>query len=297
MRSTAGRRLIGAGARAPKVEVTMAAATAAAIVFVYLPVFSHAVDVWRLDQEFSFGFLVPPVALGLVAWRWRELAAARSAGPAASLLALAAGMLLFLAGSRADVHALAAASFLPVVLSAVAYLYGLTAARLSALPVLLLTGALSLYRGLLSSIGFALQQLTAQAAAGAAVVLGVPVHRSGVDLFVGKVHLVVAEACSGMDSLLALLCLGLTFTGLVPAPLVRRAVLIALVLPIILAANVIRVTLVLVLSQPLGRAVAQGLLHELLSAFLFVAATVLFAVAGLALRCAPSLAATRSSSA
>ena len=275
----------------------MAVATAAAVIFVYLPVFAHAVDVWRLDQEFSFGFLLPPVSLGLAAWRWQELVAARSAGPAASLLVLAAGLLLLVAGTRSDVHALAAVSFLPVVLGSVAYLYGVATARLIVLPTLLLTGGLSLYRGLLSSVGFALQQLTAGAAAGAAAGLGVPVRRSGMDIFAGNVHLVVSQACSGMDSLLALLCLGLTFTGLARAPLVRRAVLIALVLPIILAANVLRVTLVLVLLQPLGRAAAEGLLHDLLSASLFVAATALFVVAGLALRCAPSFAVTHSSSA
>lgn len=297
MSSTARSEPIDTAAWTTRLEVMMAAATVAAIVLVYMPVFAHAVGVWRLDQEFSFGFLVPPVSLGLAAWRWRDLVAARSTGPGASLLVLVAGLLVLVAGSRSDVHALAAISFLPVVLGAVAYLYGVATARLIALPVLLLTGGLSLYRGLLSSVGFALQQLTAEAAAGAATALGVPVRRSGVDLFAGNVHLVVSQACSGMDSLLALLCVALTFTGLVRAPLVRRAILIALVLPIILAANVLRVTLVLVLSQPLGRAVAQGLLHDLLSASLFVAATVLFLVAGFALRCAPSFAVTHSSSA
>ena len=96
-----------------------------------------------------------------------------------------------------------------------------------------------------------------------------------------------------MDSLLALLCLGALFAGLARASLARRAALIGLVLPIILAANVLRVTLVLVLSRPLGLAVAQGLLHELLSATLFVTATLLFALTGLALRCVPSLPARR----
>jgi len=297
MRSATVSRQIKSGATAPFLEATMAFATVAAAALVYLPVFVHAVGVWRVDQEFSFAFLIPPVSLGLAALRWRELVAARSAGTPAALVVLAAGLVLLIVGSHSDVHALAAASLLPVVLGASAYLYGMSTARLIALPALLLTGGLSLYRGLLSSVGFALQQLTAEASAGAAAVLGVPVHRSGVDLFAGNVHLIVAQACSGMDSLLALLCLGLVFTALARATLLRRAVLIGLVLPIILAANVLRVTLVLILSQPLGRAVAEGILHDLLSAVLFVAASVLFTVAGVALRCTPSFVGTRSSSA
>jgi exosortase len=288
---------VDAGARAPRIDVMMAATVVVAITLVYLPVIAHAIDVWRLDQEFSFGFLVPPVALGLAAWRWREVAAAQGTGPAASLLVLAIGLVLLLVGSRSGVHAVAAVSFLPVLLGAVAYLYGVGVARLLALPAVLLTGSLSLYRGLLSSVGFALQQLTAQASAGAATAIGVPVRRSGVDLFAGDLHLVVAQACSGMDSLLALLCLGLTVVGLVRAPIARRALLIALVLPIILAANVLRVTLALLLFRAVGRAAAAGLLHEFLSASLFVLATVLFFGTGAALRCGPTFAVTHSSSA
>jgi exosortase len=182
------------------------------------------------------------------------------------------------------VHALAGASLLPVVLGGVAFLHGIGPARVAALPVAVLTGSLSLYRGLLAPLGFALQQVTAQAAAVAASALGVPVHRVGVDLFTADVHLIVAEACSGMDSLLALLSLGLLFVALVRASLARRLLLMALVLPIIVVANVLRVTLVLVLSGPL----AAGLPHDMLSASLFVVATVLFLAAGLALRCVPS---------
>ncbi len=259
-----------------------------AALVLYLPVVAHAIDVWRSDQELSFGFLVAPAAAALLVARRRALLAAGARGRAAGLLLLVAGLLLLLASSRSGVHALAGVSFLPVALGAVTFLHGAGVARVAAFPVALLTAGLSLYRGLLDSLGFTLQQVTAAAAAASAGLVGVPVRRSGVDLSTGDVHLVVAQACSGMDSLVALLCLGALFAGLARASLLRRAALIGLVLPIILVANVLRVTLVLVLSGPFGVAVAQGLLHELLGASLFVAATLLFAAAGLALRCLPS---------
>lgn len=266
-----------------------------AIALVYLPVLAHGLDVWRSDQELSFGILVPPAAASLLFLRRRDLAAASGPGHPLGLALLGGGLVLLVAGARAGVHALAGASLLPVALGAVAYLHGTGAARVAALPVGLTAGALSLYRGLLAPLGFALQQLTAQASAVAAGTAGVPVRRSGVDLFTSNVHLVVTQACSGMDSLLALLCLGALFIGLVRASLGRRLLLIALVLPIVLVANVLRVTLVLVLSGPFGQAVAQGFLHEALSATLFVAATFLFVAAGLALRCVPFFSAGSSS--
>jgi len=220
----------------------------------------------------------------------RIVAVTKAQAAEAVRAALAAGLAMLVAGSRGNVHALAGASLLPVALGTLAFLHGTAAARIAALPVALVSAGLSLYRGLLAPLGFALQQVTAQASAAVAATAGVPVTRSGVDLVTPHVHLVVAEACSGMDSLLALLCVGALFAGVVRASAVRRLLLMALVLPIILVANVLRVTLVLVLSEPFGQAVAQGLPHELLSASVFVAATLLFLAAGLALRCVPSFA-------
>jgi len=261
----------------------------AAVGVAYVPVLAHGVDVWRSDAELSFGFLVPPVVAVLTFLHRGQLRSARAAGRGSGLALLIAGLVLLVASARSGVHALAGVSVLPVAVGGAAYLYGLGVARLLTFPAALLAGGLSLYRGLLSPLGFALQQVTAQAAAAAAGLAGVPVRRSGVDLFTGHVHLVVAEACSGMDSLLALLCLGALFVGLTRASIVRRAALVGLVLPIIVVANVLRVTLVLVLAWPLGAAVAGSALHDLLSAILFVAATLLFLATGFALRCVPSL--------
>src|SRR5581483_1213802 len=105
---------------------------------------------------------------------------------------------------------------------------------------------------------------------------GVPVRRSGFDLFVGRFHFVVAEACSGLSSLLALLCLATLIVGLAHSSPARRIILILLVVPIVLTANVIRVTLVLTLAQVFGLAVAHGFVHGFFSAALFLAALGLF---------------------
>jgi exosortase len=148
---------------------------------------------------------------------------------------------------------------------------------------------LCLFRGLLSSVGFALQGLTARYAASAASMLGVPVRRSGVDLFVDQFHFTVAEACSGLSSLLALLCLGTLLVSLARASPLRRLFMLALIVPIILIANVVRVTLVLTLARVYGLAVVHGFIHGLFSAVLFLCALGLFCLVGSALGCYPRL--------
>jgi exosortase len=248
-------------------------------------VLAHAFEVWTTDQEFSFALLVPPITLGLLWLRRRALLAAVGRGAAVGLVPLLCGLLLLLASTRSGVHAMAGAALLPTVLGITIYLYGVAAARVVAFPAAFLTASLCLYRGLLNSVGFALQAATARASAGLAGLLGTQVHRSGADLFVGRFHFVVAEACSGMSSLVALLCLGILVAGLTQATVPRRLILLVLIVPIVLAANIIRVTLVLMLSHPFGLAVAQSPLHEVLSAVLFLGAFGQFCLLGRVLGC------------
>ena len=46
------------------------------------PAVAHGVDVWSTTEEFSFGFLVPPISLGLIWWRRDRIMA--SVGPGAT---------------------------------------------------------------------------------------------------------------------------------------------------------------------------------------------------------------------
>src|SRR5690349_4614747 len=40
-----------------------------ALVVLVWPVFAHAIEVWITDEEFTYGFLIPPIALGMLWWR------------------------------------------------------------------------------------------------------------------------------------------------------------------------------------------------------------------------------------
>jgi exosortase len=87
---------------------------------------------------------------------------------------------------------------------------------------------------------------------------------------------VVAEACSGMSSLLSMLALASVLIYLAQATLPRKLAVIAAVLPIVVVANVLRVTLVLVVAEWLGPDTATGFFHGASSLALFA-----FALAGL----------------
>src|SRR5688572_18470023 len=71
------------------------------------PALTHALEVWSTTEEFSFGFLVPPVALGIVWWRREALRVSLSAGTSFGLPIVACSLLLYLLAQRIGINALA----------------------------------------------------------------------------------------------------------------------------------------------------------------------------------------------
>src|SRR6185436_18346520 len=102
---------------------------------------------------------------------------------------------------------------------------------------------------------------------------GYPVERSGVVLSLGDNQMLVADACSGLNSIFSLFALGLLYTHLTgPSSKVRTAVLLAAVLPIAIAANILRVTALVLITVHFGEEAAMGFMHGLAGLLVFIAA-------------------------
>lgn len=109
---------------------------------------------------------------------------------------------------------------------------------------------------------------------------GYPVARSGVSLYIGQYQVIVAAACSGMNSLLSLTALGLFYVYCMHRANWRHAlVLCALLIPVSIVANIARVIGILLVTFYFGDAVGQSMLHEVAGGFAFaVAMIVLIAI-------------------
>jgi exosortase len=93
---------------------------------------------------------------------------------------------------------------------------------------------------------------------------GVSIFREGNVLTLpGGQSLFVAEACSGITSLITLLPIGVFIAYFTEAVLWRRLVLVAAVIPIALAGNLLRVIVTVLVSTHFSAEFAtQGPLHE-----------------------------------
>lgn len=118
-----------------------------------------------------------------------------------------------------------------------------------------------------------LKQLVSQASTAMMRGLGVPVFREGVTLYIGPYQLLVEDACAGMNSLMGLISISLFYIYVLRGAEWRYALLLAaLIVPVAVMANMVRISLLVLLTWGYGDAVAQGFLH-------FTAGFLLFALA------------------
>jgi exosortase B len=101
--------------------------------------------------------------------------------------------------------------------------------------------------------------------------LGYPIARSGVVLLIGQYQLLVADACSGLNSLFTLEALGLLYLNVMRHESAFRNVLLALlIVPISFVSNVTRVIVLALITYHMGDEAGQGFLHGFSGMVLFI---------------------------
>ena len=94
----------------------------------------------------------------------------------------------------------------------------------------------------------------------------------------------VAEACSGLRSLISLLALGAVYARYSQKDLPRQIILFLSTIPIAIAANIFRVTFTAVGAYAVSRELAEDFLHELSGMMVFVVAFIMMFLWGAILK-------------
>ena len=107
--------------------------------------------------------------------------------------------------------------------------------------------------------------------------VGYPIARSGVMITIGQYQLLVADACSGLHSMFSLAALGTLFMYVMDRPSrLHNAIMVATIVPIAFAANIVRVIVLVLVTYHLGDEAGQGFLHGAAGIVLMVVALLLF---------------------
>lgn len=241
-----------------------------ALVWLYAPVLSHLVGQWSHDPNYSHGFFVPAFSLYLL---WQDRARLNSLPPQpswAGLLILALAIAVLMAGVLGAELFLSRSSFLIAIGGLVVLLYGWNHLRATMFPWLFLLLMIPIPTIVFNQITFPLQLLASKAAAVTLPLFGVPVLREGNVIQLPAMALEVAEACSGIRSLMSLATLAVIYGYLLePRKLVRVALALASV-PIAVVANSLRIVGTGLLVQYWDPEKAEGFFHAFSGWLIFV---------------------------
>jgi exosortase len=238
----------------------------------YHEVIAKLVANWRDDGNYSHGFLIVPIALYL-AWERRHRFLAATHRPAASGLVVVVGsILVLLTGILGSELFLTRISILGTLTGAVLFLFGWQRLRVLAFPLAFLLLMIPLPAIVFNQIAFPLQLLASRVGTTAIQACAVPVLREGNVIILANTSLEVADACSGIRSLIALLTLGIVYGYFAdPRPWMRVVIALATI-PIAIAANAARVAGTGVLAHYYGPQAAEGFFHTFSGWLVFVAA-------------------------
>ena len=197
----------------------------------------------------------------------------KSPGPAAgSPVFLLVGLFLNLLGQAMGVYYLAQLS-IPLTLYGMAcYLKGVSFARHFIFPLALLVLAFPIPGKIYMDVVFPLKLLVTKAAAALLTLMGYQVKIYGNIIEISSLFLGVADACSGLNSLMAILTLSIFYSYLVIRRRDFRLAIVVSMLPLIIMVNIIRVTTTAVVAVKWGPELAEGKLHSLWGIAVFVIA-------------------------
>jgi exosortase len=105
--------------------------------------------------------------------------------------------------------------------------------------------------------------------------VGYPIGSSGVTIQVGQYQLLVAAACSGLNSIISLSAISLFYVYMRHRiDLTYAAFMMMAILPVAIFANFVRVLILILLTYHGGEAAAQGFLHGFAGLSMFLTALV-----------------------
>jgi exosortase len=249
----------------------------AAVAFVALfasPV-STLVRDWLHDDDANYGLLLVPVALWLI-WRKGLLATVTPAVRSGATI-ITGAVLIRLLGAVASEFFTQRFSIWLAIVGIVVFCFGWQQVRHWWLPLTVLLLAIPLPALVLNALAIPLQYRASSLGTALIKWRHIPVRTDGNVISIPNATLFVAEACSGLRSLSALIALGVLLSGMYLRTVRARVMLLVLVLPIAILLNAVRIFLTAFLVYFVDPELANGLAHERQGLVMFVVA---FAVLG-----------------
>jgi len=243
----------------------------------YVPtywVLTHSL--WQTDDQ-SHGAIIALVVIYLFTVQGNKMAEFNYAprnGLGGAILAI--GLILYVLGRSQDILMFEVGSQIPVIAGTLLLMQGAASVRIFWFPLMYMIFMVPLPGIVVDTLTGSLKQWISVIAEEVLHGFGYPIARNGVVITIAQYQLLVADACSGLNSMFSLLAIGLLFMYLVARPSwVHNGMLLASILPVAFIANVVRVLTLILITYHFGDEVGQGFLHGFAGILLLMVAVFL----------------------
>jgi len=257
------------------------------VAVLYRGVVPEMVRQWYDDPNYSHGFVVPLLAGYFLYERRAELAEAQVESWWPGFLLVCLGVAQLLLGWLAAEFFTMRSSLVVVLAGLTLFCFGRRLFRLMLLPLAYLLFMVPLPYIIYDMVAFPLKLFVTKASIAFLRLCGVVVLREGNVIQLPSTTLEVADACSGIRSLISLIALAVAYSFFIRLSAARRLVLVLAAIPIAVAANAFRVIGTGFLAQYWGARAAEGFFHEFAGLAVFAVAIVLMVSLGTLLSRSP----------
>lgn len=236
---------------------------AATLVWSFLPNLLSLYDTWRHDDNYSYGFLVMPIALW-IGWNRRDRFDRGWIRPRfwALIPLFALFALRHTLFDRNEIW-LESLLILPVVATIILLIGGWRLVRWAWPSLLFLIFMFPLPARINGVLSARLQGFATVVSCWMLQLLGKAAINEGNIIYVGPDTLEVARACNGLSMLLTFIALIVAVSLLIDRPIWQRIILLLSSIPIALVSNIIRITVTALCYPIFGHAIVEKYAHDI----------------------------------
>jgi len=261
----------------------------------YGPTWADLIREWYEHENFSYGFLIPAIAVSLIwqkRWILRDLRGQSS--PWGSMI-LVTAVVIGLIGKAIGEQIVMRVSLVLALAGIVHLVWGRQVLQALSFPIAYLFLMIPPPYVIVKQISVYLKTFDAVIAAGVLKFIDIPVYRDSYFLHLPSITLEVADVCSGIASLFAMFALGIIFTYYLPVRKGSKVVLLlgTIVFPVL--ANLFRIVLTSVSVYYWGPVMLKSFFHNFTGTFTFLLSLILLVLGGEYLRLKYPLPASRTS--
>ncbi|MHB8092104.1 MAG: exosortase/archaeosortase family protein [Syntrophales bacterium] len=181
------------------------------------------------------------------------------------------GLSMNVSGQILGIMYLSQLSFPLTIYGMILYLHGPLAARRLIFPLFFMLFAFPIPGKIYFEVVFPLKLFVTKAATIILAAVGQDVKSEGNIIKISSTVIGVSDACSGLNSLMAMLTLSIFYTKMTLRRTIHKSVVILLMFPTVMAVNVVRVVATCLIAVTWGDELASGKLHTFWGIFVFTA--------------------------